>query len=235
MSFKSISILSAAVMALGMTALDAQAVNGFANAGFETAPTGAPPPPGGSGYFAANWLFAPTGNPVLLSNTQAHTGSRSANLTVPAGLGGSTLFQNSIDHGGLPALTAANVGETPILSFWAKGDASTTGNVLFSLRYLDNIGNILGNSGNIFFQNQINTTSWTQITFQGAAIPSGTKALFLEINTAVGPILDNRPNSIFIDDINFQVTAAIPEPGTYALMLAGLGVVGLIARRRRTV
>ena len=31
---------------------------------------------------------------------------------------------------------------------------------------------------------------------------------------------------------NFRVTL-IPEPETYALMLAGLGVVGLIARRRR--
>lgn len=30
------------------------------------------------------------------------------------------------------------------------------------------------------------------------------------------------------------ITPAIPEPGTYALMLAGLGVLGFLARRRRT-
>lgn len=37
------------------------------------------------------------------------------------------------------------------------------------------------------------------------------------------------------DDMVLGVTAAIPEPETYALLLAGLGVVGFVARRRRPV
>ena len=41
-------------------------------------------------------------------------------------------------------------------------------------------------------------------------------------------------HGLAIDNINLSVTAAaVPEPGTYALMLAGLGAVGFIARRRR--
>jgi hypothetical protein len=232
MSFKSLSQVAVA-SALALCAFGAHAVNGFANGGFETGPTGAAAPPGGSGYFAANWLFAPTGNPVQWSN-DAHTGAHSALLTVPNGFGGSTLFQNSIDHGGLPAIDASYIGTKPVLTFWTKGDVSTTGNVLFSLRYLDNIGNILANSGNQFFQNSVSATQWNQITFTGATIPAGTTAMFLEMNTAVGPLLDGRPNAVLIDDINLNL-AAVPEPGSIALMLAGLGAVGLVARRRRSV
>lgn len=42
---------------------------------------------------------------------------------------------------------------------------------------------------------------------------------------------DNLPQSanFFVDDIN---VSAVPEPSTYALMLAGLGVIGFAARRR---
>lgn len=201
--------------------------NGFANGDFESTANN------GGLNFATGWQAAPTGNPALLSDI-AHSGSHAALLTVPNGFGGSTLFQNSTIDGGLAALGAANVGDAPVLSFWAKGDVSTTGNVLFSLRYLAANGAILASSGNRFFQNDINPNSWTQISFQGQAIPAGTQSMFLEMNTAVGPLLDGRANAVYIDDIQLTLTtAAVPEPASYALLLVGMGLIGAVSRRRQ--
>jgi hypothetical protein len=93
---------------------------------------------------------------------------------------------------------------------------------------------ILGTALDKQFQSQLNTSSWTQISFQAGAIPVGTTAVFIEIGTAVGPILEGRPNAVLVDDLQFALhTAAVPEPGSYALLLAGLATVGAIARRRR--
>lgn len=41
-------------------------------------------------------------------------------------------------------------------------------------------------------------------------------------------------HGLAIDNVSFSVTAAaVPEPSTYALLLAGIGAIGFIARRRR--
>jgi len=50
------------------------------------------------------------------------------------------------------------------------------------------------------------------------------RARFFSVSTA---------DSWGLDNLQIGAAAAVPEPGTYALMLAGLGVGGLLARRRR--
>ncbi len=217
------TLAACTALALAGLASSAQAAttNGFANGDFETAPADA-------SQVAADWLTAPTGHPAQLSD-DAHTGSHSALLTVVGGFGASTLFQNSP-----VALTAADVGDAPLLTFWAKGDVSTTGNANFWLRYLG-AGGIVLDSGAQSFGDVLKVGSWTQISFQGAAIPVGATSVMLEINTAVGPLLDGRANAVYVDDVLLALpdtTAAVPEPASAVLLLAGLAAVGALARRR---
>jgi hypothetical protein len=143
------------------------------------------------------------------------------------------MLQNSVEQGGLPALT---VGDTPVLTFWAKGFAGGTGNVLFALRYLDAVGNVKANSLNQFFQGSINPNTWTQITYTlPGGVPVGATAAFIEFSQGIGPIDAGNPaGKVLIDDLNLAV-AAVPEPGSVALMLAGLGAMGFMVRRRRSV
>lgn len=202
-------------------AAGAATTNGFANGGFEAV----------DGGFPVGWVLGDATHPVL--STDAHSGAYSLLLSRPGGFGGSGMEQNSLLHGGLSALTAANVGDTPVLSFWAKGDASPTGNAKYVLRYVGDAG-VLYDSGFQNFESSLVSSSWTQVSFQAGAIPAGTKAVYLLMNTAVGPLLDGRVNAVYIDDIQLSLTTApVPEPETYALLIAGLGVVAAVARRRR--
>ena len=241
MSFKSLSIVAAAALALCAGAVQAQ-VNGLANLGFEEAANSA-------GEFANGWQSA---SGVTRSSAEAHSGSFSAFLTIPGGNpGGTGLFQNSVDHGGLMAVDSLNWGTAPTLSFWLNGNTSETGNLNYALRYLDSIGNILnpGSSGAVTIWTGNTDRAWTEYTrTPTTVIPTGTTAVFLEMTLAAGPsgtfpgcgpmgsfCVWGTP-AVYLDDVSLTLAnpvAAIPEPESYAMMLAGLAVVGSIVRRRR--
>ena len=47
-------------------------------------------------------------------------------------------------------------------------------------------------------------------------------------------VFTNTPDVDAFESTNFSIVRAVPEPETYALMLAGLGALGFISRRRRS-
>jgi hypothetical protein len=49
-----------------------------------------------------------------------------------------------------------------------------------------------------------------------------------------GNVVSNAPFEIDTIRVSPDVAAAVPEPGSLALMFAGLGIVGTLARRRRS-
>lgn len=173
-----------------------------ANGGFEVPATV-------GGQFALGWRGVNT-KPATLA-TEGRTGTRSASLAVPdPGFGGSGLAGNSVDDGGQLPILGLHVGKLTRLTFWAKGSASTTGNVNFSLRYLNAIGAILNPVVNTSFGGLINTTTWTKISLIGPAIPAATSAMFLEMTLAVGPTGVQPPGTCGVDPIT-----GLPVPCDY--------------------
>ncbi len=73
--------------------------------------------------------------------------------------------------------------------------------------------------------------------FAGAAFANGMSlADFNGVNSFITGLSipgEGASNSVRIEGSGNLTVAAIPEPETYALMLAGLGVVGFMARRRK--
>ena len=43
--------------------------------------------------------------------------------------------------------------------------------------------------------------------------------MLLEMNTAVGALMDGRPNAVYVDDVGLT---SVPEASSYAMLLAGL-------------
>lgn len=206
-----------AIAVTAISAISAQAaVNLFANGGFEI--EGAGPPA------AESWLPAASGYSL---STDARTGNFSAQLSSPQ-LNAAVMLQNSVGNGMLPGITP---GDNPLLSFYAKGFAGSTGNVLFSLRYLAEGGAILATSGNVFFQGSINTSTWTEITYDLGVVPVGASAAFIEFSQGIGPIDGvNLAGTVLIDDL-VLLGQAIPEPSSITLL--GLAGLALVVRRRR--
>ena len=114
--------------------------------------------------------------------------------------------------------TQGSVG-TPILAAGSWGVSSisgTSGSGSGSISW--DFGDAFGGGGDRLTSNE--QVSWTQ-TF-GSALNLVDPFALLHVQSLQGG-----------DSGKYIPTTPIPEPGTYAMMLAGLGLLGFVARRRR--
>lgn len=82
------------------------------------------------------------------------------------------------------------------------------------------------------------TTSFTSASFPGVVFAGNQEyASYLGLNgngDLITSVTFSSPITNAFEASNFSVTTPVPEPETYALMLAGLGMLGFIARRRKS-
>ena len=207
-----------APLALGLAALGTAHANLLQNGGFELPGTPDYIELAGSGNtYVTNWV-------TILSGAEYF---RPASIT---GLGSAIEGRMVVDvanydqnNGGIAQTFATTAGQQYRLDFIA-------GNSRYGFGYNTGDGTINVQVGSL-------TTSVATPTALTPAIVW--QPISLTFTALAGPnstlsfsnLQDARMHYAFID--NVRVTA-VPEPQTWALLFAGLGIVGTVARRRRT-
>lgn len=139
-----------------------------------------------------------------VSSSQSHSGSYSSN-----GLGSNFIYQT------FAPISVSDISE---LSFWGK---RLQGGLydLIEFTYSDSsVSNYLVDTlagGSV---------DWSYVNVTSQLSPGKSLSKFLIYGTTAGPT--------YLDDFKLATTA-VPEPETYAMFLAGLGLMGLVARRRK--
>lgn len=253
MSFPSKSLVAASLAATAMfsfpTAASASLVYDAsiqtAAQGFGTAPrdltlqaTGnASTESGGVSFSSTGIMFGGTGiialgNPLLHDPNSVYNSSSTADLPNP-------LADNQ--KYGVPTTTSLGITSANQIGVLFNGTESA-GNLVnvtdLTLKFYSSTGTLLGAiDGSQTFNGTVAGNGVAGFTFRvsvdeidyvNGLLAAGGTTLALE-STITG--VNGGPESYLI--YNLGTVNAVPEPETYALMLAGLGVLGFVAKRRK--
>jgi hypothetical protein len=105
-------------------------------------------------------------------------------------------------------------------TLWNDINVSNEGVRTFQLSFEDASGNLLGSTGTLSAVSQLAPQVYTF-----ASTVMGVSTVQLDVLTS--------NLQIEIRELAFNGVAVVPEPGTLATMLAGLGALGFVLRRRR--
>jgi len=239
MRMTSILLALATVAALGTTAAQATPINYVSNGGFESTS-------GGSGKLStsagdttlSNWTV--TGYSYLFNAGNVDTtGSGSNKLTLwgpndgsANGLGASQDGGNFVGADGnyyagtlSQTLTGLTIGQTYNLTFdWAGAQQAGFTGTNSAMFWSTVFGGVTQNTASISLDSK-GFSGWMQQTFQITATSTSQALTFLANANVKG-----APPFLLLDGVS---VTAVPEPGTWALMLGGLGAIAWLARRRR--
>lgn len=120
----------------------------------------------------------------------------------------------------LPPINAAIVGNSYVVTdSTAPTYAGKMGNKIFGSFNFDTTGSFANNS-------YANGVGFEKTLALATGIQPGTNNPYIDEGTAVRSWVDGN-------GLHIAAVAAVPEPSEYALLLAGLGLMGAIARRRK--
>lgn len=156
-------------------------------------------------------------------------------MTPVATLTGGTVYSASQSVAAMPPGTIGN--------FLAAGPDSGMNTATLSFAGGVNYVSFLWGSPDAYNQLEVDTTGGAPVHFDAASVgflpANGNQGVAEYVQFVADPgvmitglTFTNSPSVNAFETSNYSITP-VPEPETYALMLAGLGVVGFVARRRR--
>jgi hypothetical protein len=169
-----------------------------------------------TGVEAAGWTFLNQAG--IASNGSAWEGTTTYGSYYAFLQSGSGAANASISQ----EITLTSASDLTISFAMAERSAYNSGGFQTVLVYLDGV--VLNAGGTAFSLD--NWDTWATFSVTGSDVSAGTHTL-----SFVGTNASASDSAAFIDNVSMTL-AAVPEPSIYAMLLAGLGMLGVIVRRR---